>query len=475
MADIIRRKAKQTAFLQAGAQRTLFQFTPESVTRLEEAGIVTPPPPPPPPERRVPLEIPLPGSFEAPARSEAGYTEVPPGIRQNWHLPLALRDYQEEALAGLLSRRKGSVYLPPGSGKTLIAEAATIRLAAPTIVIVPSLVLVTQWRKAYAEAGIDAGQYSGEAKQPGWVTLATYQSLYQNPEIIRRYPFIVFDEADLVSATDFSALLTEADFHPYVLAVTGTKPHSDERVEMLEARLPTLIRRTVREIGEAGHVIVPEIHGEPVNLTSSETEDYEKAEKALTIAARTLRELGYGEGPGAAAIALQRGTGDARQWAARYLSAYHKREEIVNFAANKAAAVVRLVKEHPASKVLLFGGRIEALDRACLTLNQAGIGCRVLSGETPAAARDAILGEWGKSYQVLASAKVLERGFNVPEVSVAIILSSGQSAQQILQRVGRIARPAPGKARADAYVVYARDTFEESIPKRMRAVIDKGV
>jgi superfamily II DNA or RNA helicase len=470
MAKIERRKALQLELATGVRQSTLFQFTPEGTKMLEQRGLVAPPPPPGPREVKPKATIELPGTLEPAPVDLQGARTIPPSVTAGWHLPLPLRDYQLEGYHALLAQHKGSAYLPPGAGKTLLAIAAIERLRVPTIIIVPTLVLVSQWSRVLATAGIPAGVYSGEEKRPSWVTMSTYQSLYQFPEIIRRFPFIVFDETDLVTAEDFQRLLQESDHHPYVLAMTGTKPHQDARIQMLEERLPTLIHRTLQQVGEAGHVIIPEIHRMPVHLTSEESDEYEKIEKAMRAAAAQIRG-----GPEQASSIIARSRDpDLRQAALRYLAAYNRRLNLVAFAQNKGKAVIEVVRSHPGQKILLFGTRIEALDAACIHLGQAGITCRVLSGETPQQEREDVLENWGKTFQVLGSAKVLERGFNVPEASIAIIMASGSSAQQILQRFGRIARPAPGKDRADAYVVYARGTFEESLPKRMGEVIEKG-
>lgn len=46
-------------------------------------------------------------------------------------MPVSLRDYQEEAIAFLLSQRRGLIHAPAGSGKTLIAAGAVARKAWP--------------------------------------------------------------------------------------------------------------------------------------------------------------------------------------------------------------------------------------------------------------------------------------------------------------------------------------------------------
>lgn len=65
----------------------------------------------------------------------------------------------------------------------------------------------------------------------------------------------------------------------------------------------------------------------------------------------------------------------------------------------------------------------------------------------------------------IATSKVLNEGVNIPDASVAIVLSGSGSSREHIQRLGRILRPRPGKE-AVLYEVVSRDTAEESISRR---------
>lgn len=60
---------------------------------------------------------------------------------------VTLRDYQKQALdAWVLNGKRGVIVLPTGSGKTVIGIKAISLLNTPTIVVVPTLDLLDQWR-----------------------------------------------------------------------------------------------------------------------------------------------------------------------------------------------------------------------------------------------------------------------------------------------------------------------------------------
>ena len=71
-------------------------------------------------------------------------------------------------------------------------------------------------------------------------------------------------------------------------------------------------------------------------------------------------------------------------------------------------------------------------------------------------------------YPTLVTSKVLNEGVDVPEASVAVVLSGTGSSREYVQRLGRILRKGEGKL-ALLYEVVAEDTSEEGVSKRRRA------
>jgi superfamily II DNA or RNA helicase len=70
-------------------------------------------------------------------------------------------------------------------------------------------------------------------------------------------------------------------------------------------------------------------------------------------------------------------------------------------------------------------------------------------------------------YPVLVTSRVLNEGVDVPEASVAIVLSGTGSTREYIQRLGRILRRGEGKL-ALLYEVIAEATSEEHTARRRR-------
>jgi superfamily II DNA or RNA helicase len=70
-------------------------------------------------------------------------------------------------------------------------------------------------------------------------------------------------------------------------------------------------------------------------------------------------------------------------------------------------------------------------------------------------------------YPILVASRVLNEGVDVPEASVAIVLSGTGSQREYVQRLGRILRRGEGKL-ALLYEVVTEATSEEQISRRRR-------
>ncbi len=86
---------------------------------------------------------------------------------------ISLRDYQEQALERWLADKRGCVVLPTGSGKTHVAMAAINELSTPTLIVVPTLALVDQWKEKMGIFGDEhVGEFTGRVKELKPLTVA---------------------------------------------------------------------------------------------------------------------------------------------------------------------------------------------------------------------------------------------------------------------------------------------------------------
>ena len=153
-----------------------------------------------------------------------------------------LRDYQKEAVERFLRFKRGVVVLPTGAGKTIIALEIIRRLSVSTLVVVPTLALLEQWKDRLSIFG-DVGEFSGKKKELKPITVTTYDSAYINAELLGdKFFFLIFDECHHLPSEAYRNI-AQMSAAPYRLGLTA----SPERADELHELLPDLIGGIIYE------------------------------------------------------------------------------------------------------------------------------------------------------------------------------------------------------------------------------------
>src|SRR5262249_13859265 len=112
----------------------------------------------------------------------------------------------------------GVIVLPVGAGKTIVGIAAMSLLQKSTLVLTTSITAVKQWKREILDKTTltedEVKEYTGETKDIGPVTVATYQILTYRPDKTEDFPhfglfeqrdwgLIVYDEVHLLPAPVF--------------------------------------------------------------------------------------------------------------------------------------------------------------------------------------------------------------------------------------------------------------------------------
>jgi hypothetical protein len=171
-----------------------------------------------------------------------------------------LREYQRDALdAWHRADRRGVVELPTGAGKTVVAIAAMVALELPTLVVVPTIDLLNQWRRELeAEFDVEVGQFGGGEQRQAAVTVSTYDSAYLRADDVGGdFGLVVFDEVHHLGGEgyrDIARLLAA----PARLGLTATFERPDgrrgtRRPARLQARRRRPRGRTPRRLRHQAH------------------------------------------------------------------------------------------------------------------------------------------------------------------------------------------------------------------------------
>jgi superfamily II DNA or RNA helicase len=370
-----------------------------------------------------------------------------------------LRPYQKEALeAWMDAGRRGVIELPTGAGKTYIALKAMERVSAPTLIVVPTLDLMDQWRNQLERLfKMEVGAMGGGEAVLRPLTVSTYASAYIRAEQLgNRFLFIVFDEVHHLPAPGYMQI-AEMYIAPWRLGLTATY----ERDDGAHDELPRLVGGRVYRLGVdalTGRHLSPYTHEKVfVDLAPEERDRYDEEYAVFT---------GYLERRGIRMTSLRdfqrfiiRTGGDPE--ARRALLSRNRAVDVALNSESKIEALADLLRAYGDEKTLIFtrhNSLVYRISRRFLI--------PAITHRTPREERRATLDEFRKGgYRVIVTGQVLDEGIDVPDASVAFIISGTGSRREYIQRLGRILRKRKGKE-AKLIELVARDTLESRISTR---------
>lgn len=366
----------------------------------------------------------------------------------------ALRPEQARALAAWQAAGgRGTVVMPPGTGKTEVALAAMAATRRPTLVVVPLKALIPQWQTRIARAlGCEAGVLSDRGLDLRAVTLATYDTAYARmPEVGDRFGLLVFDEVHHLPGRCYreAALSSTA---PLRLGLTATLERADGRHADLDRLVgPVVFRMGFRE-AKGTAIADYNVVRVPVELTSQERSRYASA-------GRLVRTYLLARRTQAAEYAWRDLIADSMRdpAARRVLRAFRTRRAIEDRAEEKLYILAEILRLHASDRVLVFTGSNEmAMEASRRLLIPA-----VLSHSGLAERRAVLEGIAAGRFRAVVANRVLDEGLDLPEAKVAVVLGGCGSTRQAQQRLGRILRKT-GETPSTLYEVVCTRTREEA-------------
>lgn len=194
--------------------------------------------------------------------SEFSVTEAEHFIK-SLNIPLDLRDYQLDAFIHAIRSRRALLLSPTASGKSLIIYLITRYVNAPkSLIIVPTISLVSQLASDFADYGFDSDKhvhriFAGQDKQTDKrITISTWQSLYKLPkEYFKQFELVIGDEAHLFKSKEISDLMCKLTNAKYRIGTTGTLDGTKTHKLVLEGLFgPVRKVTTTKELMDQGHV-----------------------------------------------------------------------------------------------------------------------------------------------------------------------------------------------------------------------------
>jgi len=369
------------------------------------------------------------------------------------HQQLALQAWKQ---AG----RRGVVVLPTGAGKTLVAQLAMRDTPRSTLICVPTLDLMHQWYSGLKAAfpDMEVGLLGGGSKDETPLLISTYDSAAIHAEqLAGRYALQVFDEAHHLPS-DFHRSVAELGLAPYRLGLTATPKRSDGRELHLDDLVGPVVYQCAPEdlaggsLADYREVIIK------IKLSPAEQRHYDDL---IQTRNDFLRRSGIklGSLEGWRQFILHSGSPQGRV----AMRAHREARSLAYGTEGKLRVLEEVLANHPEERTLIFTDD----NRTVYTVSRDFL-IPAITHKTPVKERHKLLEKFREgSYRVLVTSRVLNEGVDVPEASVAIVLSGTATEREHIQRLGRILRKAEGK-NAVLYEVVTEGTSEERVSQQRR-------
>lgn len=380
---------------------------------------------------------------------------------------LTPRLYQEDAIAAWARHDgRGVIVLPTGAGKTVVALTIAARMGLRTLVVVPTIELLHQWRSAIGERlGVpmeQVGIVGGGKRTVRDLTVITYDSAAMPSRRLDGFGVLIVDEVHHLPARAYRSIASKVNA-PFRVGLSATPERSDNGHEALDLLIgPIVFRKSTAELARDQHIADYTEKRIFVDLTNDERYRYESLMAEYKLYLSTHRSY-LGGRPETMFVEMIRRSG--QDPAARSaLRAHHQARMIALNAESKLAKVTELLVKHRSDKVIIFSEYNAMVDILSERLLLPAITYRTALPERRQVLERFRSGEYGK----LVTGRVLNEGVDVPDANVAIVVSGSSATREYIQRLGRVLRPKREKAML--YELVTRKTTEGKSARKRRPV-----
>ncbi|MGB9500152.1 MAG: DEAD/DEAH box helicase [Dissulfuribacterales bacterium] len=328
-----------------------------------------------------------------------------------------LKPFQKAAVQDILQHDFGTLSAPTGSGKTCIALYSIAQRKQPALVVVHTVELQRQWISRIGTflniPAKDIGVIGNGKKTIGdRITVATVQSLYKCAEEIRdSIGFLIVDECHRTPSRIFSEAVTAFDSR-YMLGLSATPWRRDKLSRLIYWHIGDVIHR----IGSENLLRTKDIL--PVEIITRRTK-FRSLFNPSEQYSKMLSEL----------------TQDI------------DRNLLI------VQDVARETRKGKSVSLVLSDRKAHCEVMQDLLWCKHNIRAELLTGDTPKAKRESIIDKLntGKVRVLIATGQLIGEGFDAKQLSTLFLTTPIRFNGRVIQYLGRVLRPAPGKKKARVY------------------------
>lgn len=377
-----------------------------------------------------------------------------------------LRDYQQEAVENWCKVKTGSIVLPTGAGKTMVALKIMEIVNSPTLIVVPTLDLIKQWTSILSRNfEIEIGQIGGGIENIQPITVSTYDSAYiKAPSIGNKFWFLIFDEVHHLPAPSYRQI-AEMLVAPIRLGLTATI----EREDHLDEDFPYLIGKsrfqiTAKELAKHNYLANYTIERKQTLLSKEENLEYKEN---MIIYHTCLKKIGLKMNSHGAFKRLIM-ISSKNNFARRALVARNKAMDIALNSKSKLSEIGKILSENNNIKTIIFTQH----NKLVYEISNNFLIPFITYKSSKEEREDVLTGFKNGRYMAIVTSKVLDEGIDVPDAQLGILVSGSGSSREFIQRLGRLLRPKNDNKQARLIEIVSSGTSETQTSDRRHKKIE---
>jgi superfamily II DNA or RNA helicase len=328
-----------------------------------------------------------------------------------------LRPFQQRAVQHMLRKEFGTLNSPTGSGKTVMALYILAQRKQPALIVVHTADLARQWSErieTFLNIPVnEIGRIGGGKKKIGEkITVALVQSLYKCAEAVApQVGHLIVDECHRTPSRTFTDAVTEFDAR-YMLGLSATPWRRDNLSKLIFWHLGDVHHQVEKnDLIRTGQVL-------PADIIFRETA-FKPYYDPVQEYSKMLSELTLDD----------------------------DRNRLI--AADIAAEAAR----HPGICLVLTDRKKHCKSLGALLRYGFSLPVDILTGDLNAGERQAVMDrlQEGRIKVLIATGQLIGEGFDCRELTTLFMATPVRFSGRIIQYLGRILRPAPGKKRARVF------------------------
>ena len=347
-----------------------------------------------------------------------------------------LKPFQKVAVDKMLAKDFGTLSSATGSGKTVMALYMIAKRRQPALIIVHTKELASQWVERIGTfIGIeseDVGIIGGGKKRIGEkITVALVQSLYKcADEVAANIGFLLVDECHRCPSRTFTEAVSCFDSQ-YMLGLSATPYRRDQLSKLIFWHLGDKHHEVDKsQLIESGDVL-------PARVVIRNT-DFTTRHDPVSEYSKMLAELATDK---------------------------ERNKKIASDVAGEVAA-------NPGICLILSDRKAHCKNLQALLRYRFKCPSELLTGDLDTAERKKVLERinQGHVHVLIATGQLIGEGFDCKDLTTLFLATPIKFSGRLLQYLGRVLRPAPGKkyARVFDYVDVKVDTLRKAASARQR-------